>query len=85
MQACGVAGVKCLEDAPRWDQRHTWAQAFTCNSVAGVRMISSMVPTWDIAATISFSTGPCAVVQSVLAALVKVCELRTDTLLTDAL
>ena len=48
-------------------------------------MISSMVPAWDIAATISFSTGPCAVVQSVLAALVKVCELRTDALLTDAL
>ncbi|CAL5219460.1 g1295 [Coccomyxa viridis] len=42
IQACGEAGVKCLEDAPLWEQRHAWVQAFTCNSVAGVRMISSM-------------------------------------------
>ena len=59
--------MECVEDAPLWEHRRAWAQAFTCNSVAGVRMISSMVPAWDTAApAVTFSTKPCPTVQSIM-------------------
>ena len=78
--------MNCLEDAPRWDQRHAWVQAFTCNSVAGVRMITSMVPAWDAAAaTLSFNTSPCPIVQTIITALAELCDLRAVSLLSDNL
>ena len=86
VQACRGTGVKCLEDAPRWDQRHTWVQAFTCNSVAGVRMISSMVPAWDAAeAPLSFNTSPCHAMQTIITALAANCEKVSVSLLSDTL
>ena len=76
--------MKCLEDAPRWDQRHSWVQAFTCNSVAGVRMVSSMVPAWDTAArTLRFPSNPCHVMQKVNTTLAEMCETRAESLLED--
>ena len=33
-QACREAGVSCLEEAPLWEQRDTWLQAFISNRCA---------------------------------------------------
>ncbi len=78
--------MECVEDAPLWEHRRAWAQAFTCNSVAGVRMISSMVPAWDTAApAVTFSTKPCPTVQSIMTALAGVWESRTESLLSETL
>lgn len=85
-QACRKIGVKCMEDAPKWDQRHTWVQAFTCNSVAGVRMVSSMVPLWgDAAETLSFQSSPCPVMQTLISTLAEMCALQAESLLNDNL
>ncbi|CAK0741826.1 hypothetical protein CVIRNUC_001353 [Coccomyxa viridis] len=83
LQACSEAGVGCKEKAPLWEERHTWVQAFTTNSVAGVRMVSSMVAVWDTAATatISFDTSPSSRMQAVLAKLAGLFAVHSQSLL----
>ena len=52
-------------------------------SVAGVRMVSSMVPVWDTAAaaTISFDTSPSSRMQAVLAKLAGLFAVHSQPLL----
>ena len=53
-------------------------------SVAGVRMVASMVPAWDrAAASLGLSTIPCNTMQAILARLADVCASKTIALLPD--